>query len=528
MKTKITLAAILAVLFFTACPQDIDDNAENGGDPITPPPAQTPQAAQTPEIASQPQGGYTAALNSTVAFPLAVTVTVPSDGGTLTYQWYRAESETAEGQPIPGATDRRYTPPFDTAGTVYYYVAVTNTNNAASGEKTATVTSARARIVVDADLAAYTLGQYGGVENEADSQSITFTFTKAIDALDVKDITVTDGSGSIAKGAVMGTPNSTNWTLFITVHSAGTVTVSLAKDGVENAPQEVRVYKSGQPSGEEEAEEEPEEPEGPPGLAGTSWAWSGVKLTFKESAVTMTGMGKPYAYTFNGTERTGSIETLGDFTVDQDFLRLTFENFNNLGGDPKVFDNQSATLTGTSWRFGRALLTFPSGAKARLHGFDYSYTYDPAAKTGAVTAKYGQPGPFTLNGDETALTFSNYRDSQYEGSAIPVVFTKVTGTDQPPGDASLIGSDWWWTGTSLHLDFITETVVLLWSFTGYYVPPILFDYTHGAASGTGRIYNGRNDVGTKYDLGDYTISGDLLNFIQYGPYPHGAAFYLQE
>ena len=355
IKTGFFFSLFLAFcILFTACAPPVSDDIDaTPGVPETPPAAQTPQEAQTPEITGQPQGGYTAALNSTGALPLTVTVRAPSDGGILSYQWYRAESETAEGQPVPDAAARTCTPPFDTAGTFYYYAAVTNT----LGEDTATVTSDRARIVVDAGLAAYTPGQFGGVENEADSQSITFTFTKAIDALDVNDITVTDGSGSIAKGTeTMGTPNSVNWVLPVTVHSAGTVTVSLAKDGVENAPQEVRVYKSGQPSGEEEAEEEPEEPEGPPGLAGTSWAWSGVKLTFKESAVTMTGMGKPYAYTFNGTERTGSIETLGDFTVDQDFLRLTFENFNNLGGDPKVFDNQSAALTGTSWRFGRRVV----------------------------------------------------------------------------------------------------------------------------------------------------------------------------
>ncbi|MDR2375388.1 MAG: hypothetical protein LBD96_03005 [Treponema sp.] len=512
----------LLALFVAACAPPVGDDTEHANGTEDSEDKGTPQAAETPEITGQVQEGYTAAPGSAAA-SLAVTVTAPSDGGTLTYQWYKAESETAEGQAIAGAAGRRYTPPLNADGTAFYYVVVTNT---ADG-KTAAVTSARAKIVVDPGLAAYTAGQFGGEENTADSQSITFTFSKAIDDLEADDITVADGSGSIVKGAVMGTPNSANRALFITVNKAGTVRVSIAKAGVESVPKDVTVFKAaGGPAPPEEDDEE--EPEGPPGLAGTAWAWSGVKLTFRESAVTMTGVAKSYPYTFDGEERTGNIDTLGNFTVDQDFLRLTFENFNNLGGDPKVFDNLSAALTGTSWRFGRALLTFPSGAKARLHGFDYAYTYDSATKTGAITAKYGQPGPFTLSPEETTLTFSNYRDSKHEGSAIPVVFTKVTGTDQPPGGASLIGSDWWWTGTSLHLDFITDTVVLLWSFTGYYVPPILFDYTHSAAEGTGRIFNGRNDVGTKYDLGDYTISGDLLNFVQYGPYPHGAAFFLQE
>jgi hypothetical protein len=509
----------LQLITATACAPPVGNDPKDGDG------KGKPQTAEAPEITGQAQAGYTVALNS-AAVPLTVTVKTPSDGGTLTYQWHGAETETAEGRAISGATDRSYTPPFDVEGTFYYYVAVTNTNNSAV-EKTATVASSKAKVVVDSGLAGYTLSQFGGEANEADSQSIGFAFNKAIDNLAAGDITVTDGSGSVEPGALMGTSGSAAWSLFITVERAGTVKVSIDKDGVESAPKSVTVHKSGQP-GEEEEEEEEEEPEGPPGLAGTAWAWSGVKLTFKETTVTMTGVARSYNYTFDSTERSGSIATLGDFTVDEDFLRLTFANFNDLGGDPKVFDNLGAALIGSSWRFGRALLKFSSATKASLHGFDYAYTYDPAAKTGSITAKYGQPGPFVISADETTLAFSNYRDSAYEGSAIPVVFSKVAGPDQDPGGASLIGSDWWWTGTSLRLDFITDTVVLLWSFTGYYVPPILFDYTWNAANGTGRIYNGRNDVGTKYDLGDYSVSGDLLNFIQYGPYPHGAAFYLQE
>jgi hypothetical protein len=262
-----------------------------------------------------------------------------------------------------------------------------------------------------------------------------------------------------------------------------------------------------------------------PVLAGTAWEWSAIKLTFRSDTRVSQGTAN-YSYTYDTTERTGNIVTLGDFSISEDFLLLSFADYQGTG--PREFVNLSAALTGSSWRFGRALLKFSSATKVSLHGFEYSYTYDPATRTGSITANFGQPGPFTISEDETTLTFSNYRDSKYNNYAIPVVFAKVAGADQEPGGTSLTGSDWWWTGTSLHLDFITETVVLLWSFTGYYVPPILFDYTWNAADGTGRIYNGRNDVGTKYDLGDYAISGGLLNFIQYGPYPHGAAFYVQE
>jgi hypothetical protein len=83
---------------------------------------------QTPEITGHPQGGYTAALNS-AGISLTVTAKAPSGGGALSYQWYRAESATAEGT---------------------------------------TVASARAEIRVDASLAPYTPDQFGGKETEAD------------------------------------------------------------------------------------------------------------------------------------------------------------------------------------------------------------------------------------------------------------------------------------------------------------------------------------------------------------------------
>jgi hypothetical protein len=239
----------------------------------------------------------------------------------------------------------------------------------------------------------------------------------------------------------------------------------------------------------------------------------------------MAGDPQAHPYTYDRTERSGSVTDIGAFTVDEDFLKLRFDNF--MGTGERSFDNQNAALVGTKWRFGHAVLEF-GGAKARLHGIDYGYNYNLTAKTGALTAAYGSPGPFTLSADETELTFTNYRECRYQGTAIPVVFAKITPDTQSPPASSLIGSDWWWTGTSLHLDFITDSVALLWSVSGYYVPALLFDYNWNPAAGTGRVHTGRNDVGPKYDLGDFSIKGTLLNFVQYGPYPHGAAFYLQE
>jgi hypothetical protein len=206
----------------------------------------SPQDAERPEITAYPQG-YTTSPNGTAA-ALTVTAAV-SDGGTLSYRWHSAASATEEGTAITGTdgANASYTSPLTAAGAVYYYVVVTNTNDAATGEKTAAVTSNRAKVEVIPNLITYTAVQSGGEESKTDSTGIIFTFSENIDALAIGDITVINGSGSVAKGtAVTGTPNSKTWTLPVTVSKAGTLIVSLTKAGVESAPKTVTVYKQGQ------------------------------------------------------------------------------------------------------------------------------------------------------------------------------------------------------------------------------------------------------------------------------------------
>jgi hypothetical protein len=74
------------------------------------------------------------------------------DGGTLSYRWYRSETDSNEdGTAIPDETEASYTPPTDTVSIVYYYVEVTNTitDNGDGGNKTATAHSHTARIEVN-------------------------------------------------------------------------------------------------------------------------------------------------------------------------------------------------------------------------------------------------------------------------------------------------------------------------------------------------------------------------------------------
>jgi len=109
--------------------------------------------AQTPRITGQPNGG-TVDVNSSITLSVATEV---RDGGTLTYQWYRNNSNNNNrGTLIHGATSRTYAPPTGNEGTTFYYVAVTNTNSNATGDKTATATSFTARVVVNALVNAQT------------------------------------------------------------------------------------------------------------------------------------------------------------------------------------------------------------------------------------------------------------------------------------------------------------------------------------------------------------------------------------
>ncbi len=102
--------------------------------------------AETPSITAQPQDGSVEAGGS---LSLSVTANV-TDGGNLTYQWYSNETDSvAGGIPIEGAISATYTLLTDTAGTTYYYVIISNTNNDVNGAVTASVTSDTAKVIVN-------------------------------------------------------------------------------------------------------------------------------------------------------------------------------------------------------------------------------------------------------------------------------------------------------------------------------------------------------------------------------------------
>jgi len=104
--------------------------------------------AQQPAITVQPVAS-TSVLHNVSPPTLSVEAYV-TDGGTLTYQWYISiHNGNTGGTLVPGAESAKYSVPTDSVGTLYYYVIVTNTNNAADGIKTATRTSVVAAVKVE-------------------------------------------------------------------------------------------------------------------------------------------------------------------------------------------------------------------------------------------------------------------------------------------------------------------------------------------------------------------------------------------
>ncbi|MCL2709141.1 MAG: hypothetical protein FWF03_08515 [Defluviitaleaceae bacterium] len=104
--------------------------------------------AQKPFIYAQPKS-VEVSLNETAV--LSVGVGDITDGGTLSYQWYRGtEDSNAGGRKISQATSETYEPPVNKTGTVYYYVTVTNTNSRAGHKVSVSVTSEPAAVSVSA------------------------------------------------------------------------------------------------------------------------------------------------------------------------------------------------------------------------------------------------------------------------------------------------------------------------------------------------------------------------------------------
>jgi hypothetical protein len=101
------------------------------------------------------------------ASALTAEVTGVPSSITPTYQWYSNTTGTANpSSDTAVGTDPNYTPPTTGAGTKYYYVVVTYTDDEANGIKTATATSSAVAVTVDS-LTAVTPATITGVTSPA-------------------------------------------------------------------------------------------------------------------------------------------------------------------------------------------------------------------------------------------------------------------------------------------------------------------------------------------------------------------------
>ncbi|MCL2228966.1 MAG: hypothetical protein FWC00_04010 [Firmicutes bacterium] len=94
--------------------------------------------AMAPNITTQPTA-QTVDVGAVVT--LSVTATSP-DGGSLSFQWFRNSfNDTVGATKIQDATNATLNPNTQTAGTVFFFVVVTNTNTTVNGAQTAYATS---------------------------------------------------------------------------------------------------------------------------------------------------------------------------------------------------------------------------------------------------------------------------------------------------------------------------------------------------------------------------------------------------
>jgi uncharacterized repeat protein (TIGR02543 family) len=103
--------------------------------------------AAEPTIMTQPVGSTVKVGD---ADPVLSVTSTSNDDGQLSYQWYRSDTASTSGAfMIEGATSSSYTISTENESDRYYYVVVTNTQNAANGNKTAEVISAFVKVTVE-------------------------------------------------------------------------------------------------------------------------------------------------------------------------------------------------------------------------------------------------------------------------------------------------------------------------------------------------------------------------------------------
>lgn len=142
--------------------------------------------AQTPDIERLPENQTTYVGDNGTDDQLILTVEAAvSDGGTLSYQWYRSLTpDGSNAQLIADATGKDFAVPTDAKGIYYYYCKVTNTNNDATGDKTASELSNTVTVNVNPQKAEepnITTQPVGGIAQADGSLELTVEVSEPTD-----------------------------------------------------------------------------------------------------------------------------------------------------------------------------------------------------------------------------------------------------------------------------------------------------------------------------------------------------------
>ncbi len=180
--------------------------------------------AEKPAIGTQPTGG--AVTQGTTNTTLTVGASV-SDGGTLTYQWYKPTTAVKTGgSTLSSAANAAYTTPANLAlGSHYYYVVITNTNNGVNGTRTAKDTSDVVTVTVVQPIDAEKPNITTQPQNTA-----TYDEGDVATALTVSAATPTDG-GTLSYQWYSNGTNSTTGGTVLTGSTAASYTPSTATVG---------------------------------------------------------------------------------------------------------------------------------------------------------------------------------------------------------------------------------------------------------------------------------------------------------
>ncbi|MBD2844185.1 DUF5011 domain-containing protein [Paenibacillus sp. IB182496] len=182
--------------------------------------------AVEPTINLQPQGA-TVAENDLLTLSVEANV---SDEGALSYQWIRNAANSYNGGSfVVGETGSTFTVRTGTAFEAYYYVQVTNTNEAVPGTKIARTNSAIVHVVVeDVTVPTVELDSNEGDPTRKSAFKVTVTFSEPVSGFEETDLTVNNGSLQELTPVV----NGLIYTATIAPIADGDVEVSVIEDAV--------------------------------------------------------------------------------------------------------------------------------------------------------------------------------------------------------------------------------------------------------------------------------------------------------